>query len=507
MTMTPPTQTTAEGVTIADPGHIDRANTSPAAGTIEYIDPASLIIGANVRLAPEFDKSDKSFIDSIRENGVLEPVVARRDEHGNTLIRMGQRRTLAAREAGLSSIPVYVVTGDENTATRIIEQMAENDHRRSLTDGERSAAFQQLAFEGLSVAAIAKRTATKPATVKTGLAVAENALASSAIATHDLTLEQAAALIDFAGDDKTVTALIKVATNDPEQFAHAAQRARDDAARAALLADATAPLIDTGFTILDRAPQGWDSSETRKSIDDYTDKDGNSITEATIAGIDSRAAYLSVTYTGQVRTSFYVTDPKAHGFKKTGPDGSSAGTMTDEQKAERKTLIENNKAWASAQVVRREFLATLLNRKTQPKDAAQFVAHALTTRRQSVAAAATNGNKLANELLGLEHGGYWGPDALAALVEANPTKAATVTLAVAIGALDSDTSKDTWRRPSSTQADYFNRLAAWGYTLSDVEQIVASYVAPVRETATTDSSSIAAENENENEDEGDDGED
>jgi ParB family chromosome partitioning protein len=142
-----------------------------------------------------------------------------------------------------------------------------------------------------------------------------------------------------------------------------------------------------------------------------------------------------------------------------------------------------------------------VRRKTQPKDAAQFVALALTARRQSLAAAATNGNKLAHELLGFEHGGYWGADALAALVEANPTKAVAVTLAVVIGALDSDTSKETWRRPTSTQADYFNRIAVWGYTLSDVEQIVARYVRPENGA---DSSIAAADKEKEGEDESED---
>src|SRR5689334_24043901 len=59
------------------------------------------------------------------------------------------------------------------------------------SDGDRAAAFQQLAFEGLSVTAIAKRTGTKQAVVKNGLAVAENAVAVSAIQEHQLTLDQA----------------------------------------------------------------------------------------------------------------------------------------------------------------------------------------------------------------------------------------------------------------------------------------------------------------------------
>ena len=52
--------------------------------------------------------------------------------------------------------------------------------------------------------------------------------------------------------------------------------------------------------------------------------------------------------------------------------------MTEEQKAERKTLIENNKAMLSAQVVRREFVTGLLAKKQPPKGWQYFTVHAIT---------------------------------------------------------------------------------------------------------------------------------
>ena len=81
--------------------------------------------------------------------------------------------------------------------------MVENDQREALTDGDRAGAFQQLAFEGLSIAAIAKRTGTKQNVVKSGLVVAENVVAATAIQTHQLTLDQAATLIEFEDDEET----------------------------------------------------------------------------------------------------------------------------------------------------------------------------------------------------------------------------------------------------------------------------------------------------------------
>jgi ParB family chromosome partitioning protein len=54
------------------------------------------------------------------------------------------------------------------------------------------------------------------------------------------------------------------------------------------------------------------------------------------------------------------------------------GPMTEEQKAERETLIANNREMESATKVRREFVKTLLSRKTAPKGWQYFSVHAIT---------------------------------------------------------------------------------------------------------------------------------
>ena len=99
------------------------------------------------------------------------------------------------------------------------------------------------------------------------------------------------------------------------------------------------------------------------------------------------------------------------------------------------------------------------------------IARALTTHRQAISTATREGNALAHQLLGLDPSGYFEADKLAALIEQTPAKALHVALAIALGACESVTSKQTWRSPSLTDADYFTQLATWGYSLSDVEQI------------------------------------
>ena len=418
------------------------ADTTIHTGTVEHIDPQTLVIEANVRPSAPLTAA---FVQSVRENGVLTPVLARRDEQGNILVRAGQRRTLAAREAGVSTIPVYIVDADEATAERIIEQMVENDQREALTDGDRAAAFQQLAFEGMSVTAIAKRTGTKAKEVKTALAVAENATAASAIHEHTLTLDQAAVLIEFDDDPEARAQLIDVANHDPAQFAHTAQRARDDRARATVKADTEADLTARGFDVLDRDRGYYETDYTRLS--ELVTPEGDQATVEHIENAEGRAAYVRVYITGKADVTYYLRDPKAAGFRKASGTGSTSGPMTDEQKAERRILIANNKAWASAEVVRREWLTTLLSRKTLPKDAAAVIATGLTVHRQAVSLATRDGNTLAHELLGIERGGYWQADKLAALVEQTPAKAQHVALAVVLGAIESVTSKQTWRHP------------------------------------------------------------
>lgn len=445
------------------------SDTTTIAGTIEHLDPHTLIIETNVRPSAPVTPA---FVQSIRENGVLTPVLGHRGDDGQVTVRAGQRRVFAAREAGLTTIPVYLVEADEVNAERIVQQMVENDQREALTDGDRAAAFQQLAFEGLSVTAIARRTGTKQKEVKTALAVVENQVAASAIQEHQLTLDQAAVLIEFDGDDELRADLIQVATTDPAQFAHAAQRARDEKARAITKADSEADLAARGYMVLDADPGYYDTEYAR--ISELLTADDQRVTVEHIENLDGRAAFVRVYADGDATISYFLRDPKAAGFLTHRGTQSKSGPMTDEEKSERRTLIANNKAWASAEIVRREWLATLLSRKSLPKDAAVVIAKGLTIHRQAISTATREGNELAHQLLGLEPSGYFENDRLVALLEQTPAKAQHVALAVVLGACESVTSKQTWRYPSPTDTDYFTQLGAWGYSLSDVEQIVTA---------------------------------
>lgn len=90
-----------------------------------------------------FDADDLAeLVHSVREFGVLQPVVVRTNDDGKYELIMGERRTRASREAGLTAIPAIVRdTTDENL---LRDALLENLHRSQLNPLEEASAYQQL---------------------------------------------------------------------------------------------------------------------------------------------------------------------------------------------------------------------------------------------------------------------------------------------------------------------------------------------------------------------------
>ncbi len=79
---------------------------------------------------------------SIREIGVLQPILVRPMGEGQYELLAGERRWRAARRAGLAVIPAIVRTTDELGSVE--RALIENLHRQDLTPLEEAAAYQQL---------------------------------------------------------------------------------------------------------------------------------------------------------------------------------------------------------------------------------------------------------------------------------------------------------------------------------------------------------------------------
>jgi ParB family chromosome partitioning protein len=105
---------------------------------------------------------------SIREMGVLEPILVRRRPQGGWEIIAGERRWRAAQRAGLREVPIFV---RELSAKDAFEAaLVENLQREDLSPLETARAFQRLIEEhGHSQETIAKRVGKDRSTISNAL--------------------------------------------------------------------------------------------------------------------------------------------------------------------------------------------------------------------------------------------------------------------------------------------------------------------------------------------------
>lgn len=106
-------------------------------------------------------------VDSIREHGILEPLVVAQTPAGYQIIA-GERRWRAAKVVGLAAVPVVI---KETTPRGMLEMaLVENVQRVDLNPLERAKAFQRLAEEfGLGTGEIARRISKSSAYISNSL--------------------------------------------------------------------------------------------------------------------------------------------------------------------------------------------------------------------------------------------------------------------------------------------------------------------------------------------------
>ncbi|MBA3419175.1 MAG: ParB/RepB/Spo0J family partition protein [Geodermatophilaceae bacterium] len=140
--------------TSAPPQHADDDEISAAAGFV-----LGSVPGASYReisldsLHPNPRQPRQSFDEdaldelthSIREFGLLQPVVVRERHLGGYELVMGERRWRAARAAGLATIPAIIRDTPDDDLLR--DALLENIHRADLNPLEEAAAYDQLLAE------------------------------------------------------------------------------------------------------------------------------------------------------------------------------------------------------------------------------------------------------------------------------------------------------------------------------------------------------------------------
>ncbi|MCB0361460.1 MAG: ParB/RepB/Spo0J family partition protein [Bdellovibrionales bacterium] len=84
----------------------------------------------------------KELSDSIREKGILQPIVARKTKDGNYEIIAGERRWRAAQQAGLNEVPLILKETDDQEALEFA--LIENIQRQDLNPIEEAEAYAHL---------------------------------------------------------------------------------------------------------------------------------------------------------------------------------------------------------------------------------------------------------------------------------------------------------------------------------------------------------------------------
>jgi len=84
----------------------------------------------------------KELADSIREQGIVQPLIVRRRDDGTLELVAGERRWRAARMAGLTEVPVLVREADDREALELA--LIENLQRENLNPMEEAQGFARL---------------------------------------------------------------------------------------------------------------------------------------------------------------------------------------------------------------------------------------------------------------------------------------------------------------------------------------------------------------------------
>ena len=156
---------------------------------------------------------------SIREHGVLQPILVTPDGDGYRVIA-GNRRLRASVRAGLESIPALIKT-QVDAHREFFMNLVENVQRVDLTGKERMDAIQLLAASGLGVREISRGTGISPGTISRWLRIADRPLLAHALEEERLDIARAMSLAPIR-DDEVLARLIESAPSTPRADLNAA---------------------------------------------------------------------------------------------------------------------------------------------------------------------------------------------------------------------------------------------------------------------------------------------
>lgn len=450
------------------------------APTLVELDPKSLAEHpANVR----FDLGDLTELTaSIKAVGVLEPVIVvpftDEDKNGSNKkgsayrILAGHRRVAAAVKAKTATVPCIVrddLAGDVDALTTMI---VENVMRADLTPVEEAAAYAQLAAFDLSATKIAERTGRKTKAVRDALKLdALPEQVKKPVADGNLTLSEAAAIAEFADDEKAHARLLKAAESG-WGLGYAIAEERNRRKKAATKAKHRQKLTKAGVKIVGE-PRTFPYGSREARVTDLACADGTTAyTVEAHRDCPGHAAFLDNS-TGE--PVFICRDPDEHGHVRLRRTNHISPAEAERRAAEDAAYAEQVEALTVAAQVRREFIRDRVINQAKP--APQLIRAALAMLFAYIEEARRGHVPLVAELLGLDGDTISVGKAYAGRLD-KTTEARlwqhTVAHAAALAEANIDACASRHRigyRPLLV-ATWFDLLETCGYQPSEVEQAV-----------------------------------
>lgn len=449
--------------------------------TIIKVDPRTLGVLDQARADAT---PDDELIASVRQHGIMQPpTVAFDDEQGRYVIIMGHRRVGAAIAAGYPLIPA-IVRPDwvDHEALKLEQQIVENERRKGLTSAELAAGYQQLELFGRTPEDIAAALGETTDRINAGLKVSRAKKVPELLEQHpEIDLATAAALAEFDDDKGALTKLTEIALTRPEYFEdhlRRQRRKRKSREQADTLRD---QLAAEGVTIIKAGNSGgdWWRGDDRKGgtlNSGLFTETGKEITPAKHKKCPGHAAIVSDGGEwGDSRILYVCTDVEGNGHGR----GRNAAAITPEE-LERRQQAEEARARKTANTAaRREWIREHLAAGRLRPTAQHFEAIA-----EALSVSAGRGydaNIATVELLTGETLDQWHTAAarITKIVETNELPALRVIVAHALAVLDQPWVGDM------LHCRHLERLASWGYQLTEIDQATLddNLTAPVTETA------------------------
>ena len=138
----------------------------------------------------------RELANSIRELGIIQPITLRKMDDGRYQIIAGERRWRASQIAGLTKIPAYIVTVEDEGVMEMA--LVENIQREDLNAIEIALAYQHLAETGMTQAKIAERVGKSRTAVTNFMRLLKlPAQVQMALKEHEIDMGHARALLSI----------------------------------------------------------------------------------------------------------------------------------------------------------------------------------------------------------------------------------------------------------------------------------------------------------------------